>query len=230
MRLREPLACHIEDVHWHSMAAPRGIAMDKLIATACVGMVTLTLGTQVFGLEISERVGNSDSFQKKTLKPDIKALTEIDCINDAGCVFLIPDLYEEFAGEILQSLSRLDSTDCKSESWRNAQTTAETLILFAQKGAVSYQAYIKGNGRNSASSRLGATMHDAFDKSAEVKLEVADRATKSGCIEIAEAEYRYVLSRYTAPEQQGYQRRAAAGLEEIRSKKGSFMCSWFGHC
>ncbi len=205
--------------------------MDKLIARICVGITTLTLGAQAFGLEISERVGNSDSFQKKTLRPDIKTLTEIDCINDASnCAFLIPPLYDEFAGQILQSLSGLDTTNCKSESWRNAQTTAETLVLFAQKGAAGYQAYIKDNERDRRSSRLGATMQDAFDKSAEVKLEVADRATKSGCIEIAETEYRYVLSRYTAPAQQGYQRRAAAGLEDIRSKKGTFMCSWFGRC
>jgi hypothetical protein len=73
-------------------------------------------------------------------------------------------------------------------------------------------------------------MHDAWDISAAVKLEIADKALKSGCIEIADEEYRYVLSRYSEAAQQGYQRRAAAGLEEIRSKKGHFMCSWFGHC
>jgi hypothetical protein len=87
----------------------------KIAATAF--LLTEITSTQALSLEISQRVGNSDSFQKKTLRPDIKTLTEIDCINDPRvCAFLIPPLYDEFAGQILQSLSRLDTTDCKSES------------------------------------------------------------------------------------------------------------------
>jgi hypothetical protein len=161
-----------------------------------------------------------------------KAGDQLDCSKEAiKCSVLLPLLYKHFAEKAPQAISELDRTDCKSTTWHDAQVIADTLMLAARDAGIGYQAFIRDNYTRSDNAKaIGAAMHDAWEKSAEVKLEIADRAASSGCIEIAETEYQYVLSRYTAPEQQGYQRRAAAGLEDIRSKKGSFMCSWFGRC
>jgi hypothetical protein len=163
---------------------------------------------------------------------NVEADDQLDCSKDPiKCSVLLPLLYKDFAEKAPQAISKLDRTDCKSKTWNEAQVIADTLVLAARDAGIGYQAFIRDNYTRSDNAKaIGAAMHDAWETSAEVKLEIADRAASSGCIEIAETEYRYVLSRYTAPAQQGYQRRAAAGLEEVRSKKGAFMCSWFGRC
>jgi hypothetical protein len=150
------------------------------------------------------------------------------------CAHLTPLLHKEFSKKAVDALSRVDLKDCKSKTWGDVKSVAETLVIVAREGANGYAAYADkypASYRTAESAqKLGEAMHDAWDLSAAVKLEIADKASKSGCIEMAEEEYRYVLARYTDTAQHGYQRRAAAGLEDIRSKKGSFMCSWFGRC
>jgi hypothetical protein len=157
------------------------------------------------------------------------------CANDPiQCSILTPLLYAQFSQQAPEALSKIDLKDCKSKTWSDAKTIAETLVIVAREGANGYAAYQTkypaSYRTNQNFQKLGEAMHDAWDMSAAVKVEIADKALKSGCVEIAEEEYRYVLARYTAAEQQGYQRRAAAGLEDIRSKKSAVMCSWFGRC
>jgi hypothetical protein len=150
------------------------------------------------------------------------------------CSILTPLLYAQFSQQAPEALSKIDLKDCKSKTWGDAKTVAETLVIVAREGANGYAAYTAkypaSYRTDQNAKKLGEAMHDAWDMSAAVKVELADKALKSGCMEVAEEEYRYVLARYTAAEQQGYQRRAAAGLEDIRSKKGTLMCSWFGRC
>jgi hypothetical protein len=152
------------------------------------------------------------------------------------CAHYTPLLYKEFSQRAVDALSKVDPKDCKSKTWSNAQSVAGSLVIVAREGANGYAAFVKKYPTQSSTTalalakELGEAMHDAWDMSAAVKVEIGDKALKSGCIEIAEEEYRYVLARYTAAEQQGYQRRAAVGLEDIRSKKGTVMCSWFGRC
>jgi hypothetical protein len=150
------------------------------------------------------------------------------------CSILTPLLYAQFSQQAPAALSKIDLNDCKSKTWGAAKAIAETLVIVAREGANGYAAYTAtypdSYRTDQNAKKLGEAMYDAWDMSAAVKLEIGDKALNSGCIEIAEEEYRYVLSRYTEPAQQGYQRRAAVGLEDIRSKRGSFMCSWFRRC
>jgi hypothetical protein len=159
------------------------------------------------------------------------------CGRDAvDCADTIPRLVIGIKEAGAQLIIKIEA-DYKSESWNEATSRADTLDILAKEAAVALTEKKDLWSDLPRAGRMAKTLYDsavsAQRGSLEMRLVIADKALKSGCLDTADAQYRNVLQRNLTSDLSGYARRAQVGVDDIRdirSRKSGLMCSWFHWC
>lgn len=117
--------------------------------------------------------------------------------------------------EGVEALSRLSTEQCKSGTW-NSMTAA---VVEIERIASKYMASVD-QGYRASRSNLEIFRYNS-EGAIGARFEIADTALRLGCLEIADANYRYILAKYVGSAYAGQRDRAKIGIDDVRQQKGS---------
>jgi hypothetical protein len=78
--------------------------------------------------------------------------------------------------------------------------------------------------------RMANVGKSSLREAAEMVLTTGQRALNAGCSEVADEHYRYVLAHYAHDWMASFRQRAQVGIDDVRARKGGFVCRMFGNC
>jgi hypothetical protein len=139
-------------------------------------------------------------------------IDETNCSTEGECHGLLEFWLNELPKRFDGAIAIVDTRNCKSSSW-------ETLAQINDK----YK-----NAIRIAKQMSAYLFKFTTEKAIASQLGLADLALKVGCVDIADANYRDLLNSYG--QSRAVSARAQLGIDDVRAKRSSIMCSWFGRC
>lgn len=156
-----------------------------------------------------------------------------ECFDDSfKCAFLLEHGYESFSTEAGRKILEIQRSACNAKAWEEASTLALTFQMLAIVGISGIDG-IKSRGNTTEAAKLDTLLEFVpkfNERSGWLRLEIADKAFQAGCYERAEHEYRKVIKEHTGSQEAALRDRAKVGIDDVRSKSGSFLCRTIGFC
>jgi hypothetical protein len=101
---------------------------------------------------------------------------------------------------------------------------ASKLAIWMRTSAISVE------GRNELPSSITEAAVRIFRSSADVELSFGDAALKAGCVDVADAKYRGILTRYHQDFMSSHRQRAQVGIDDARAKRSAILCRLVNYC
>lgn len=164
-----------------------------------------------------------------------------DSIASPARLIACPEMATKFEQSVLKDVSAeragLASAACNSEQWNNLDkyrdalqqvaidlARAKKLADWMRTSAVSIE------GRDELPHKMADTSIRIFRSSADVELSFGDTALRAGCLDVADTQYRRVLTHYNQGFMTSHRQRAQVGIDDVRARRTGFLCKLANYC